>query len=83
MSTIATVGFGDIHATGQAARVVVTIQIFLDLIFVGLMARIILPSVVMSRARSRDATGPQTQTQAEAEAEAQTEVGEPPRPPLS
>ena len=44
MSTIATVGFGDVHATGQAARVVVTLQIFLDLIFVGLVARIILPS---------------------------------------
>ena len=71
MSTIATVGFGDIHATGQAARVVVTVQIFLDLIFVGLMARIILPSVVMSRARSRDA------------ATHQTETDEPPRPPLS
>jgi voltage-gated potassium channel len=71
MSTIATVGFGDIHATGQAARVVVTIQIFLDLIFVGLVARIILPSVVMSRARSRD-----TATQ-------RTEAEEPPRPPLS
>ena len=45
MSTIATVGFGDVHATGQVARVVVTLQIFLDLIFVGLVARIILPSV--------------------------------------
>jgi hypothetical protein len=49
----------------------VTIQIFLDLIFVGLVARIILPSVVMSRARSRD-----TATQ-------RTEAEEPPRPPLS
>jgi hypothetical protein len=54
MSTIATVGFGDVHATGQASRVVVTIQIFLDLIFVALVARIILPSVVSSRARARD-----------------------------
>lgn len=54
MSTIATVGFGDVHATGQVARTVVTVQIFLDLIFVGLMARIILPSVVNSRERARD-----------------------------
>ena len=56
MSTIATVGFGDVHATGQAARLVVTIQIFLDLIFVGLVARIILPNVVDARMRARQAT---------------------------
>jgi hypothetical protein len=53
MSTIATVGFGDVHATGQVARTLVTIQMFLDIVFVGLVARIILPSVVNSRARSR------------------------------
>jgi voltage-gated potassium channel len=51
MSTIATVGFGDVHATGQAARLVVTIQIFLDLIFVGLVARIILPTLARQRAQ--------------------------------
>jgi hypothetical protein len=62
MSTIATVGFGDVHATGQAARLVVTIQIFLDLIFVGLVARIILPSLARQRAQRNEArsawTGP-------------------------
>jgi voltage-gated potassium channel len=55
MSTIATVGFGDVHATGEVSRAVVTLQIALDLVFVALVARIILPSVVSSRARSRDA----------------------------
>lgn len=55
MSTIATVGFGDVHATGQVARILVTVQMFLDIIFVGLVARIILPSVVNSRARVRAA----------------------------
>jgi voltage-gated potassium channel len=54
MSTIATVGFGDVHATGQAARLVVTIQIFLDLIFVGLVARIILPSLARQRAQRNE-----------------------------
>ena len=54
MSTIATVGFGDVHATGQVARVVVTIQIFLDLIFVGLVARIILPTLARQRAQKRE-----------------------------
>jgi hypothetical protein len=56
MSTIATVGFGDVHATGQVARTVVTVQIFLDLIIVGLVARIILPNVVDARMRARQAT---------------------------
>jgi voltage-gated potassium channel len=56
MSTIATVGFGDVHATGQAARLVVTVQIFLDLIFVGLVARIILPTLARQRA-VRNETG--------------------------
>jgi bacteriorhodopsin len=54
VSTIATVGFGDVHATGQVARVVVTIQMFCDLVFVALVARIILPSVVGARARARE-----------------------------
>ena len=58
MSTIATVGFGDVHATGQVARILVTVQMFLDIIFVGLVARIILPSVVNSRARVRAAQTP-------------------------
>ena len=57
MSTIATVGFGDVHATGQVARAVVTVQIFLDLIIVGLVARIILPSVVDARMRARQPAG--------------------------
>jgi voltage-gated potassium channel len=55
MSTIATVGFGDVHATGQAARLVVTVQIFLDLIFVGLVARIILPTLARQRAQRNEA----------------------------
>jgi voltage-gated potassium channel len=57
MSTIATVGFGDVHATGEVARAVVTVQIFLDLIIGGLVARLILPSVVDARQRARAAAG--------------------------
>lgn len=52
-STIATVGFGDIHATGQVSRALVTVQMFCDLVFVALVARIILPSVVSARERAR------------------------------
>ena len=58
MSTIATVGFGDVHATGEVARAVVTVQIFLDLIIVGLVARIILPSVVDARTRAGSPRAP-------------------------
>lgn len=75
MSTIATVGFGDVHATGQLARVVVTLQVALDLVFVGLVARIILPSVVESRARRREAAG--------VEPSAESEERNEPDPPAS
>lgn len=35
LSTMATVGFGDVHATGQAARGVVIAQILFDLVFIA------------------------------------------------
>jgi voltage-gated potassium channel len=35
ISTLATVGFGDVHPTGQLARAAVTIQIVFNLIFLG------------------------------------------------
>lgn len=35
VSTIATVGFGDVHATGQLARAAVTVQIVFNLVFLG------------------------------------------------
>ncbi len=35
LSTLATVGFGDVHATGQLARVLVMIQMVFDLVFVA------------------------------------------------
>jgi voltage-gated potassium channel len=41
MSTLATVGFGDVHATGQLARVLVTVQIAFDLVFVAALASMI------------------------------------------
>jgi hypothetical protein len=39
VTTLSTVGFGDITATGQLARVVVTIQIMFNLAFVGIAVR--------------------------------------------
>jgi voltage-gated potassium channel len=35
ISTLATVGFGDVHATGQLARAAVTLQILFNLVFLG------------------------------------------------
>jgi voltage-gated potassium channel len=35
VSTLATVGFGDVHATGQLARAAVTIEMMFNLVFIG------------------------------------------------
>lgn len=35
VSTLATVGFGDVHASGQAARAAITLQIVFNLVFLG------------------------------------------------
>ena len=40
VTVMSTVGFGDIHAESQAARVVVTFQIVFDLLFVGVAVRV-------------------------------------------
>lgn len=41
VTTLSTVGFGDITAASQAARIVVTIQIVFDLLFLGVAVRVI------------------------------------------
>jgi voltage-gated potassium channel len=46
-----TVGFGDITAKSQAARVVVTVQMFLDLVILGLVARLVVNAVKMGKQR--------------------------------
>ena len=51
VTVFATVGFGDITATTAAARLVVTGQMIIDLIILGLGARLILGAV--SRGRQR------------------------------
>lgn len=40
VTTLATVGFGDIVPTSQAARLLVTAQIVFDLVFVGVVVRV-------------------------------------------
>jgi voltage-gated potassium channel len=46
-----TVGFGDITAKGQDARVIVTIQMMLDLVVVGLVVRLVVNAVKVGRQR--------------------------------
>ena len=57
--TMATVGYGDVHAVGQFARGLVTVQIVFNLIFVGALT-----SLVTSR--MRDASGSHAKQPAEA-----------------
>jgi voltage-gated potassium channel len=40
-TTMTTVGYGDVHATGQAARVLVTTQLVFDVAFLGILASLI------------------------------------------
>jgi hypothetical protein len=54
VTTLSTVGYGDITAVGQKARVAVTIQMLFDLAYLGIAAR-----VLFTAARSRvDPTHP-------------------------
>ena len=46
-----TVGFGDITARGQGARVLVTIHMMLDLVVVGLVIRLVVNAVKVGRQR--------------------------------
>jgi voltage-gated potassium channel len=55
VSTLATVGFGDVHAAGQAARIAVTLQIVFNLVFLG-SAIAMITGLWRERARQR-ATG--------------------------
>jgi len=51
-STVATVGFGDVHAVGQLARGLVTIQIVFNLVFVAALGSI-LTGQIRERAAAR------------------------------
>jgi len=51
VTVFATVGFGDITATTEAARLVVTGQMIIDLIIIGIGAKIILGAVQQGRQR--------------------------------
>jgi voltage-gated potassium channel len=52
ISTLATVGFGDVRAVGQLARAAVTVQIVFNLVFLGAAVSLI-SGFFRTRARSR------------------------------
>jgi hypothetical protein len=58
VTVFATVGFGDITATTAAARLVVTGQMIIDLIILGLGARVILGAVSRGRQRREPGAAP-------------------------
>jgi voltage-gated potassium channel len=49
VTVFSTVGFGDITATSQAARVLVTVQMILDLLVLGLGIRVFIGAVQIAR----------------------------------
>lgn len=55
ITVFATVGFGDIAATSQTARIIVTVQMILDLIVIGLVVRGFLGAV--QHERQKDPNG--------------------------
>ena len=55
MTVFSTVGFGDITATSQLTRLMVTIQMILDLIFFGVAIRVLLGAVQVGRQRTEEA----------------------------
>jgi hypothetical protein len=58
VSTLATVGFGDVHATGQLARFLVTVQIVFDLVFVAALVTTLSSGIKARIAARRQPPGP-------------------------
>jgi Ion channel len=57
VTVFSTVGFGDITAKTEAARLLVTGQMVIDVIIIGLGARVIVGAVRLGRGRQAAATG--------------------------
>jgi voltage-gated potassium channel len=69
ISTLATVGFGDVHPVGQLARAAVTLQIIFNLVFIGAAISMI-SRFFRARAQGRLASQPgQTGQPAQSDAE--------------
>ena len=58
VTVFSTVGFGDIVAVSQPARLVVTVQMLLDLLVLGLVVRAFVGAVQFARQQAAPANGP-------------------------
>jgi voltage-gated potassium channel len=59
-STAATVGYGDVHAVGQAGRALVLVQIVFNVVFIGTAVALLSTRIrTVASARSRARTGQQ------------------------
>lgn len=58
VTTFSTVGYGDITATSQTARLMVTVQMILDLLALGLGIRVFIGAVQLARQARPDPAGP-------------------------
>lgn len=63
VTVFSTVGFGDITPVSQGARLVVTAQMILDLLVLGLGIRVFVGAVQLGRQQAPAATGPGTPSQ--------------------
>jgi hypothetical protein len=63
VTVFSTVGFGDITPLSQGARLVVTAQMMLDLLVLGLGIRVFVGAVQLGRQQAPAATGPGTPSQ--------------------
>jgi voltage-gated potassium channel len=57
VTVFATVGFGDIAAVSEVARVLVTVQMIGDLVLIGLVLRVFLTAVDRGRRRAAEQAG--------------------------
>jgi voltage-gated potassium channel len=56
ITVFATVGFGDITPTAQTSRLLVTVQMVLDLVLIGVVIRVFLSAVDRARRRAQPET---------------------------
>jgi voltage-gated potassium channel len=63
VTTFSTVGYGDITATSETARLMVTAQMILDLLALGLGIRVFIGAVQRARQAQPDPTGPEASPQ--------------------
>ncbi len=58
IATLATVGYGDVHAVGQGARIVVTVQMIFDLGYLAVVASVVSGFIRARAAAVRGNAGP-------------------------